>query len=159
VPDSAFPVDFALLEDAHRWVSSYEFARNRRWEIDHHWDAISTFLRENRIHDGLTCRFETYRAARDLLERCRLQMDLLFTQYDVLQVPAAGGEAPIGLSSTGNIVFCTSWSALHVPALSLPLYQGPNGLPVGVQFVAKRGHDRALFAASKSIMQAANQRR
>lgn len=158
VPDTAFPVDFGLLEDAHRWVSSFEFARNRRWEIDHHWDAISTFLRENRIHDGLTCSFDTYRAARDLLERCRLQMDLLFSHYDVLQVPAAGGEAPIGLSSTGNIVFCTSWSALHVPALSLPLYQGPNGLPVGVQFVAKRGDDQALFASAKAIMQAANQR-
>ncbi|MDR5781259.1 amidase [Caballeronia sp. LZ065] len=153
VSEVDLPPEFELLDDAHRWISSFEFARNRAWEIDHHWNAISETLRENRIHDGLTCSIETYQQARRLVERCRLQLDATFAGYDVFQIPAAAGEAPVGLSSTGNAAFCTTWSAVHVPALSLPLCKGPHGLPVGVQYVAARGEDRTLLAAAKSIMQ------
>jgi Asp-tRNA(Asn)/Glu-tRNA(Gln) amidotransferase A subunit family amidase len=32
-----------------------------------------------------------------------------------------------------------------VPALTLPLLVGENGLPVGVQVVGQRGHDRRLM--------------
>ena len=41
-------------------------------------------------------------------------------------------EAPEGLESTGDASFCTLWSFCGVPAISLPLLEGPNGLPVVV---------------------------
>ena len=37
-------------------------------------------------------------------------------------------------------------TVLHVPSLSLPVFTGPNGLPIGLQILARRHDDRALFA-------------
>ena len=36
--------------------------------------------------------------------------------------------------------------------ITLPLFKGPNGLPVGAQFVARRNDDRKLMAACKWVM-------
>jgi Asp-tRNA(Asn)/Glu-tRNA(Gln) amidotransferase A subunit family amidase len=152
VTELALPSRFELLDDAHRWISSFEFARARTWEIDHHWSQISEFLREHRLKDGMACSFETYTAAKALAERCWIELDQIFADYDLLLVPAAAGEAPVGLQSTGNAAFCTVWSAVHVPAVTLPLYTGPNNLPVGIQFIAARGNDRAMLAAANAIM-------
>lgn len=155
VEDVTLPQSFERIPDAHRWISSFEFARNRAWEIDHHWEMISERLRQGRINDGLTCTFEQYRESRALAERCRLQMDDLFGGYDVLLTPAVAGEAPVGLAATGDASFCLIWTTLHVPAITLPLFTGPNGLPVGAQLIAKRDADRRLFDAARWVTRAA----
>ena len=46
------------------------------------------------------------------------------------------GEAPVGLDSTGNASLYAIWTTMHVPALTLPVFKGPNGLPVGAQLIA-----------------------
>ncbi len=154
VTDVSLPEEFSRIEEAHRWISSFEFARNRAWEIDHHWDMISETLRDNRIRDGLSCSYETYRDARAFAERCRLMLDDAFADYDVLLTPCVAGEAPIGLNSTGNASFCAIWTSMHVPAVTLPLFKGPNGLPVGVQLIGKRNNDRKVFAAARWVQRA-----
>jgi amidase len=156
VSDATLPADFERIPDAHRWISSFEFARNRAWEIDHHWEMISEPLRQNRLKDGLSCSFERYRDARTFAEQCRLALDAFFGDYDVLLTPAAAGEAPIGLDSTGNAAFGTLWTTLHVPCVTLPLFRGPNGLPVGAQFVARRNADRRLFEIAQWVERAYN---
>jgi Asp-tRNA(Asn)/Glu-tRNA(Gln) amidotransferase A subunit family amidase len=40
---------------------------------------------------------------------------------------------------------------MHVPAISIPVFKGPNGLPVGLQIIGKRNEDRKLFAAARWI--------
>ena len=61
VNDVDLPAEFERIEDAHRWISSYEFARNFTWEIENHWESISEMLRNGRLKDGLSCSFERYR--------------------------------------------------------------------------------------------------
>lgn len=152
VSEVALPEEFARIDDAHRWISSFEFARNRAWEIDHHWEMISETLRNNRLKDGLSCSLEKYIDAKVFAERCRLMLDDLFADYDVLLTPSAAGEAPIGLNSTGNAAFCTIWTTMHVPAMTLPLFRGPNGLPIGAQLIARRYNDRRLFEAARWVV-------
>jgi amidase len=152
VEDLTLPPDFERIPDAHRWISSFEFARNRAWEIDHHWEMISERLRKGRINDGLTCSFERYRDSRAFAEACRLKMDDVFRDYDVVLTPAAAGEAPLGIEATGDASFCLLWTTLHVPALSLPLFTGPNGLPVGVQLVGKRDEDRKVLEVGRWVL-------
>jgi Asp-tRNA(Asn)/Glu-tRNA(Gln) amidotransferase A subunit family amidase len=41
------------------------------------------------------------------------------------------------------------WTAVHVPSVTLPVFKGPNGLPVGAQLIARHSDDRRLFAAAK----------
>lgn len=152
VSEAALPEEFSRIEDAHRWISSFEFARNRAWEIDHHWEMISETLRNNRLKDGLSCSFGKYSDAKVFAERCRLMLDDLFADYDVLLTPSAAGEAPVGLNSTGNAAFCAIWTSMHVPAMTLPLFRGPNGLPIGAQLIARRYNDRRLFEAARWVM-------
>jgi Asp-tRNA(Asn)/Glu-tRNA(Gln) amidotransferase A subunit family amidase len=59
--------------------------------------------------------------------------------------PAAPGEAPLGLEATGSPAFCTLWSLTGLPAVSLPILQGPNGLPLGCQLVGAAGDDARLL--------------
>ena len=154
VREVSLPAEFERIPDAHRWISSFEFARNRSWEIDRHWDMISETLRNNRLKDGLACSFDTYRDARTFAEKCRLVRDELFGAYDVLLTPAAAGEAPVGLDSTGSAAFGTLWTTLHVPSVTLPLFEGPAGLPVGAQLVARRNEDRRLFEVARWVVHA-----
>ena len=52
----------------------------------------------------------------------------LFThRYDAILTPAAPGTAPKGLGSTGDPSFCTLWTLVGLPALSLPMLRGSNG--------------------------------
>jgi Asp-tRNA(Asn)/Glu-tRNA(Gln) amidotransferase A subunit family amidase len=152
VKDISLPAEFAEIPDAHRWMSSFEFSRNFAWEIDSHWEEISETLRNGRLKDGLSCSFEQYRDARTFAERCRAMLADIFGDRDMLLVPVASGEAPMGLNSTGNASFCAIWTTMHVPAMSLPLFKGPHGLPVGAQFVARRNADRKLMQACKWVM-------
>ena len=84
VEEVTLPPEFAQIEEAQRWITSFEFARNLTWEIDHHWEQISDELKDGRLQDGLACRFERYGAARDFAEACRGKFADMCAPYDVL---------------------------------------------------------------------------
>ena len=76
--------------------------------------------------------------------------DELFTQkYDAIITPPALGTAPKGLGATGDPVFCVLWTLLGMPALTLPLLRGANGLPLGVQLVGRRNYDGRLLRTAR----------
>jgi Asp-tRNA(Asn)/Glu-tRNA(Gln) amidotransferase A subunit family amidase len=149
VADVTLPDDFARLNEAHRWISSFEFARTFTWEIEHHWDEISETLRNGRLADGLSCSFERYIEMQELAERCRRRMDDAWQDQDVLLTPSAIGEAPVGLFAFAGAPFYMMWTVLHLPTVTLPLFTGPNGMPVGAQVLARRHDDRKLFACAR----------
>ena len=68
-----------------------------------------------------------------------------FHDYDAIITPAANGEAPKDLKSTGDPIFSTVWTYCGMPSISLPLLQGKNKLPVGVQLVSSLFDDERLF--------------
>ena len=143
------PPDFARLNDAHRWISSFEFARTFTYEIEHHWDEISDTLRGGRLKDGIEGDFDRYIAAKQVAEECRRRLDDLWGDVDALLTPAAFGEAPVGLPAFAGVPLFQVWTALHVPAITLPVFKSPDGLPVGAQLLAKRHDDRKLFACAQ----------
>ena len=71
--------------------------------------------------------------------------DPMLEHFDAIITPATPGEAPLGLDATGNPAFCTLWTFTGMPAITLPLMQGPAGMPLGVQLVGKRGDDARLL--------------
>ncbi len=81
-----------------------------------------------------------------LLER---SLGDFWNSFDAILTPAAAGEAPVGLETTGNPAFCTAWTLIGVPTVSLPLLTGPNGLPVGVQLVGRKGDDARLLRTAQ----------
>jgi Asp-tRNA(Asn)/Glu-tRNA(Gln) amidotransferase A subunit family amidase len=151
VSDVVLPAEFDQGYDLQKVISAFEFSRNYTWEIEHHWDAISSTLRNGRLKAGLACDFEDYRAARLAAERCRRSLETIFTKFDLLLAPAASGEAPHGLDDTGNSSLCSIWTMMHVPAMTIPVFRGPSGLPVGAQLVGARDNDHNLLAYAKWI--------
>jgi Asp-tRNA(Asn)/Glu-tRNA(Gln) amidotransferase A subunit family amidase len=139
------PAEFAGLNDAHRWISSFEFARTFTWEIEHHWDEISETLRNGRLADGLSCTFDRYVEMKQLAEACRGRFDAVWQDFDVMLTAAAFGEAPLGQNTFAGAPLYMMSTVLHVPSISLPVFKGPNHMPVGLQILARRHDDRALF--------------
>jgi Asp-tRNA(Asn)/Glu-tRNA(Gln) amidotransferase A subunit family amidase len=78
--------------------------------------------------------------------------DLFLERYDAILTPASLGTAPKGLASTGDPSLCTLWTLLGMPALSLPLMQGENGLPLGVQLVGRRNYDARLLRTARWLV-------
>ncbi|MEX2631617.1 MAG: amidase [Tistlia sp.] len=83
--------------------------------------------------------------AAGVAQRCRERFDQLFGEVDLVLAPAAPGEAPAGLESTGDPLFSRMWTLLLGPCLSLPAARGPKNLPVGVQLIGRRGADRTFL--------------
>jgi amidase len=84
----------------------------------------------------------------------RQALRTLFAQMmagsDALLTVPASGEAPHGIAWTGDPRFCLTWSFLGAPALTLPIADGPAGLPLGLQLVAAAGKDAALLRAAQT---------
>jgi amidase len=149
VTELTLPAEFELLNDAHRTISSFEFARSFTWEVENHWNEISDTLRGGRLHDGIYGNFGRYIEAKRLADECRRRLDALMGDIDVLLTPAAFGEAPIGTLAFAGVPLYQLWTTLHVPVLSIPVFKGPAGMPIGAQLVAKRHDDRKLFACAQ----------
>ena len=73
----------------------------------------------------------------------------MFERADVILTPAALGPAPAGLASTGSAVFNGLWSLLGTPAVTVPLFESEEGLPMGVQLVAARHMDGRLLRSAR----------
>jgi len=86
---------------------------------------------------------------RDLVARCRHLLAPVTARYDALLAPAAAGEAPVGMHPIPHPYVYMIWTAMHVPSITLPVFEGPNGLPIGAQLVAKSCDDRRLFAVAR----------
>jgi Asp-tRNA(Asn)/Glu-tRNA(Gln) amidotransferase A subunit family amidase len=104
-----------------------------------------------RVRRALGIDAERYARARARVEEQRAHLRQVFQDYDVLLTLAAPGEAPIGLSSTGNAVFSAIWTLMGVPALTLPLLEGENGLPIGVQLIGAMGEDAKLLNSARQF--------
>jgi Asp-tRNA(Asn)/Glu-tRNA(Gln) amidotransferase A subunit family amidase len=75
-----------------------------------------------------------------------------FEKYDAILCPAALGEAPTGLESTGNPIMQTVWTFGGLPCVNLPFLSGGSGLPVGVQAVGAYRQDGRLLRSLKWLV-------
>ena len=62
--------------------------------------------------------------AYNLAADCRKLWDALFPRFDAVLTPAAVGEAPLGRQDTGNPVFNSMWTLMHVPCIGIPCTRG-----------------------------------
>lgn len=86
-----------------------------------------------------------YVRARELQQAMIVAFASIVAPFDAVLLPPATGEAPRGLSETGDAVFCTPGSLLGAPAITIPAGVGPTGLPLGVQLMGAWGDDRRLL--------------
>ena len=135
--------------ELHRTIMEAEMAANLEREWDKGRDRLSEQLRAQ-LERGRNVRAIDYQRALSRIAPIHDSFVELFEQcYDAILTPAATGAAPRGLSSTGDPVFCTLWTLCGMPAISLPLLQSANELPLGVQLVGPRDGDARLLRTAR----------
>jgi len=82
--------------------------------------------------------------------RDRLEQQMQQAGIDLWVTPAAPGPAPAGLQSTGDPNMNLPWTMVGFPALTVPAGK-VDGLPVGLQLVARFGDDELLLAWAEEI--------
>lgn len=77
--------------------------------------------------------------------------EFLDGRYDIVIDLSTGGEAPKGLDSTDRLDNCLIWTLCGVPAINLPVFTGPLGLPFGAQIFARRYNDYLLLNFARHL--------
>lgn len=128
----------------HRMVMEADMAKNLANDYQRNADLFSPVL-SAMIERGRKVHAVDYSLALDRMAMFATAFAGMFEDYDAILTPAATGEAPVGVDSTGDPACATLWTFAGMPAMTLPLLQGEAGLPLGVQLVAARGDDARLF--------------
>lgn len=148
VDEVELPASFDAVWQVHRVIMLHEAAQLAKPVRALHRGAMSDTINQA-LDEGQAISGHDYRAAltarEALLDAFERFLDKGYGA--VITVPAAG-EAPRGLHSTGDPSFCTPWTLLCAPAITLPTGLGPNGLPLGLQVAGRRGEANYLLATA-----------
>jgi len=145
------PGVFAEGATAHRRIMLAEMAHNLRHYYDRGSEQLAAETR-GAIEEGRTVSADAYLSALDWRETLYAGLQEIFERFDAIVTPAAPGEAPVGLGSTGSAAFNVLWSFLGVPAVTLPLLTGANGMPIGVQLIGPRNNDGRLLRTARWLV-------
>lgn len=99
-----------------------------------------------------------YKKAKAVQGKIISQFDKAFEQCDLIAMPTTIGEAfKIGSKPSNPIdtykedVFTVSANIAGVPSLSIPFGQGENGLPLGIQILAKKFDEKKIYSFANSF--------
>jgi Asp-tRNA(Asn)/Glu-tRNA(Gln) amidotransferase A subunit family amidase len=136
----------------HRTIMDAEVAVN----LDREWRTgragLSASIRARIEHGHVVTAPDYLRALARIPPLVASLTELFEQRYDAILTPAASGTAPVGLHSTGDPAFCALWTLAGMPAISLPLMRGANGLPLGVQLVGPRHGDARLLRTARWLV-------
>jgi len=144
VDEMELPEGFANIPKWHQIIMESDMAQSFSKEYQNSKNKLSDKIIEA-IERGMKYTSVEYKDALLKIEVANTYFNQFFHDYDAILTPSANGEAPKGLESTGNPIFSTIWTYCGMPSISLPLLQGKNGLPVGVQLVSSLYDDERLF--------------
>jgi len=150
VQDAEMPAVFSEIAQSFRIISSVESLRSMALEARDHFSTLNHWIK-----DSLTAAKQIDQAqfekAQYHVVQCQQAMAEIFKGCDAIITPSTAGEAIPDVVSVSNSAFNRIWTLLHVPCMTIPAYQGPNGMPVGLQIVGPVGDDDRLLALSQAI--------
>ncbi|MEZ5891437.1 MAG: amidase [Xanthobacteraceae bacterium] len=145
------PELFAEADAVRQRIQFAELAKcfYRYWQ--HGRAQLSPELTEA-IEKGLALPARDYIAALDWADVLNAALERIFERCDAIVTPAAPGAPPQRIAGTGDPIFNGLWTLCRTPALTLPLFEAPNGLPMGVQLVGRRGDDGRLLRTGRWLL-------
>ena len=153
VTELAIAPEHEGLTEAQDTIMWFETVRALAYEWVEHSAQLSPRLAQL-IDGGMAIGAEIYDQARSRAAAARAGLDGFFGACDAILVPAAPGEAPVGLGNTGNPIFNRMWTLLGVPCAAPPAGWADNGLPTAVQLVGRVHGDTGLMACAAFLEQA-----
>jgi Asp-tRNA(Asn)/Glu-tRNA(Gln) amidotransferase A subunit family amidase len=103
------------------------------------------------LERGRAIELPQYRAALAAQTDLGRALERALQPYDAILDLATGGEALVGLDAVDRPDNCLVWTLCGAPALTLPRFRGPEGLPFGLQLVARRFDDYRLLDLARRL--------
>lgn len=151
VVDLVLPSPLPEAWACHAIIQDYEARQALAWEYAHHRARLSPELgvQLDAAQDLVAAQYD---AARRSAHRARRVLKDLFGEFDAILTLSAPGRAPAGLGTTGDARFNRLWTLMGVPCVTVPV--PGDGLPLGVQVVARFGDDARALAVAGMIERA-----
>ena len=140
------PAAFASIDEVGATVLRAEAAAAHAARFPAHAAEYPPRIKEL-IQLGHAITAPQYLAAQATRRRVRAEVSAVAARHDVFLLPTIGAPAPRGLGSTGDPSFCSPWSFLGMPAITLPTGTA-GGLPLAVQLVGAPWSEARLLAAA-----------
>ncbi len=152
---SAFELpEFAEIFEAHERIYCRALSYYFRAEQRNTRDSISKVLLRM-LDDGEKIQPADY--ARDIKRQAEITQKYFDSfPVDVVATLSAGGEVPVGLNAPDRPDSCKIWTYLGLPVISLPLFTGASGRPIGLQLIGRKYSDYQLLEAARQIAQLFN---
>jgi len=144
IKDVELPKVFSEIPKWHKIIAESDMAKSFSIDYQKFKNLLSDQIVEA-IERGQKYKAIEYNEACLKINEVTSYFDKFFHDYDAILTPSACGEAPKDLKTTGNPIFCTIWTYCGMPSISLPLLQGKNKLPIGIQLVSSLYDDERLF--------------
>ena len=150
------PSYFKDIHKYHQIIHETDLANNFQ---DYYKKSKNKLSKEMQaaISRGMKYSAKEYAEAIDFMKRSYESYNEVFEDYHGVLSPCSTGVADKGLKSTGRADFNKVWSYLHTPAISLPLLQGENNLPLGVQLIGEKYDDLRFLGVARWLEQKCKQ--
>lgn len=152
VSEVTLPVYLQEIAPDFSVISGVEGSRALTAEARDHFDSFNPWSKE-RYTEGAAFSEERYRQALANTAKGREVLSALFADYDVFITPTHPDEAPQDVTSVINAAFNRLWTQMYTPAIHLPLFTGPAGMPLGFQVIGPQDADDSAIAFAHWIDQ------
>ena len=146
------PSYFKDIDKYHRIIHDTDLANNFQVYFKKSRNKLSKEM-QSAISRGMKNSAKDYLDAVDFMKRSYESYKEVFEDYHGVISPCSTGVADKGLKSTGSADFNRVWSYMHTPAISLPLLQGENNLPLGVQLIGDKYDDHRFLSTARWLEQ------
>ncbi len=141
------PSYFKDIHKYHQIIHETDLANNFSVYFKKFKNKLSKYM-QNAITNGNKYTAKEYAEAIDFMKRSYESYEEVFEDYHGVLSPSSPGVAPKGLKSTGTAEFNKVWSYLGTPCISLPLLEGENNLPLGVQLIGNKYDDHRFLGVA-----------
>ena len=142
------PSYFKDIHKYHQIIHETDLANNFSVYYKKYKKKLSKYMLDA-ISNGNKYTAKEYAEAIDFMKRSYESYEEVFEDYHGVLSPSSPGVAPKGLKSTGTAEFNKVWSYLGTPCISLPLLEGENNLPLGVQLIGNKYDDHRFLGVAK----------
>jgi len=146
------PSYFKDIDKYHRVIHETDLANNFQTYYKKSKNKLSKEM-QSAISRGMKYSAKEYLDAVDFMKRSYESYREVFEDYHGVLSPCSTGVADKGLKSTGSADFNRVWSYMHTPAISLPLLQGENNLPLGIQLIGDKYDDHRFLGVARWLEQ------
>ena len=149
------PSYFKDIHKYHQIIHETDLANNFSLYYRKYKKKLSKYM-QDAISKGNKHSAKEYAEAIDFMKRSYESYKEVFEDYHGVLSPSSPGVALKGLKSTGTAEFNKVWSYLGTPCISLPILQGENNLPLGVQLIGAKYDDQRFLGVANWLEKECN---